>query len=73
MESLKKNWQTHLHEKEEITMGLMAEYYFPRNQESLLDEIIFKFIRMGFDNFDVMTLGAGSVLTIYKGGEHGVD
>lgn len=55
MESLKKNWQTHLHEKEEITMGLMAEYYFPRNQESLLDEIIFKFIRMGFDNFDVMT------------------
>jgi hypothetical protein len=51
-------------------MGLMAEYYFPRNQESLLDEIIFKFIRMGFDNFDVMTLGAGSVLTIYKGGDY---
>lgn len=41
------------------------DYYFPSDKEGMLEELTFKFIRMGFDNFAVTKLGAGSMLTIY--------
>lgn len=44
----------------------MIEYYFSIDKEPLLDELIFKFIRMGFDGYTVTVLGAGTVLTIYN-------
>lgn len=43
----------------------MTDYYFPDENRDILDEIMLKFVRIGFENWSIMQLGAGSMLSIW--------